>query len=321
MKPIFRSTIFALILVIGQAFGGFIISPLFSFFHIPLPAAIVLGQVIVLLLPTIIYFLITKQSVKEVLKLNLIGPLEIIIIIAIGIFSYPVACFVGVAANLIFPNVISKVMFELNGLPLIAQLGIMALTPAICEEITVRGVILSGYKNVNHIVSAVVTGLIFGILHMNFQQFFYAFLLGVLLASLVHITNSIFASMLCHFTFNGIQVFLLYFVTGTQKFTKASNTDVNALGTTEKLIALVALFIVAVIFGAIVGLLLWALTGVNKNKKRIRENTPINCYDFSDNAEMKLVLGEKKESIFNWPLAVIVVIFAFIQVLDLCFSK
>ena len=316
LKPIFRSTIFALILVIGQAFGGFIISPIFKFFHVSLPVAIVLGQIIVLLIPTIIYFIVTKQSVKEVLKLNSIGFLDVIIIIAIGICSQPIAMFIGFAANLFFPNVISKVMLDIVTLPLAAKLGIMALTPAICEEITVRGIILSGYKNVNHVVSAIITGFIFGILHMNLQQFFYAFALGVLLAYLVHITNSIFASMLCHFTFNGISTLLTSLVSTQTDLSKAGAPDINKIGSFEKIAALVMLFIVAVIFAAIVGLLIWALIGVNKNKKLKRQFTIESMSDVGFNEEMSFVLKEPKESIFNWPLAAIVVTFIVVQVMD-----
>jgi len=321
VKPIFRSTIFALILVIGQAFGGFILSPIFKLFHIPLPAAIVLGQVIVLLIPTIVYFLITKQSVKEVLRLNPIGFFDILIIVGIGIFAQPIAWLLGFAANIFFPNVISDVMLQMGSLPLIVKLVIMAITPAICEEITVRGVILSGYKNVNHVVSAVVTGCIFGILHMNFQQFFYAFALGVLLAYLVHITNSIFASMLCHFTFNTIPTLLTLLIPAQDKVTQTGASDISKFTSYQLIFVLVVLFILALISAVIVGGLVCALVFVNKDRKHIREAKAINCYDFSDNRETSLVLSDQKESVFNWPLAVIVVIFAFIQVLELFFSK
>jgi len=283
---------------------------------VSLPVAIVLGQIIVLLIPTIIYFIVTKQSVKEVLKLNSIGFLDVIIIIAIGICSQPIAMFIGFAANLFFPNVISKVMLDIVTLPLAAKLGIMALTPAICEEITVRGIILSGYKNVNHVVSAIITGFIFGILHMNLQQFFYAFALGVLLAYLVHITNSIFASMLCHFTFNGISTLLTSLVSTQTDLSKAGAADISKIGSFEKIAALVMLFIVAVIFAAIVGLLIWALIGVNKNKKLKRQLNIESMSDVGLNEEMSFVLKEPKESIFNWPLAVIVVTFIVVQVMD-----
>lgn len=316
VKPIFRSTLFALILVIGQAFGGYIISPIFKFFHVSMPVAIVLGQIIVLLIPTIIYFIVTKQSVKEVLKLNSLGVLDVIIIIAIGICSQPIAMFIGFAANLFFPNVISKVMLEITTIPLLARIAIMALTPAICEEITVRGIILSGYKNVNHIVSAVITGFIFGILHMNLQQFFYAFALGVLLAYLVHITNSIFASMLCHFTFNGISTLLTSLVAAQSNLTKVGTADISKIGSFEKIAALVMLFIIAVIFAAIVGLLIWALIGVNKGKKLRRELTIEEVPDVAINEEISFILKEPKESIFNWPFAAIIVIFIVAQAMD-----
>ena len=107
---------------------------------------------------------------------------------------------IGTLSSMFFPNLISKVVFEMNSLPLITKLAVIALTPAICEEITVRGIFLSGYKKVDIKISALMSGLIFGILHMNMQQFFYAFALGVLLAYLVHITN-------CDFFFNDLPLY------------------------------------------------------------------------------------------------------------------
>lgn len=53
-------------------------------------------------------------------------------------------------------------------------------------------------------------GLIFGIIHMNPNQFVYAFAMGTLFAYVVYITNSIFASMICHFLFNGTSTSLAY---------------------------------------------------------------------------------------------------------------
>ena len=42
--------------------------------------------------------------------------------------------------------------------------------PAITEEITIRGVVLAGYDDENIFVSAVVTGLFFGIMHLDGQR-------------------------------------------------------------------------------------------------------------------------------------------------------
>jgi len=310
MKPIFRSSLFALFLVLGQAFGGYLLHPIFSLLHLPLYASLVLGQVIILIVPSIIYFYVTKLPIKETLRLNKIGILDIVIIIALGIFIQPAAMFIGTLASMFFPNLISKVVFEMNSLPLITKLVVIALTPAICEEITMRGIFLSGYKKVDIKIAALMSGLIFGILHMNMQQFFYAFALGVLLAYLVHITNSIFASMLCHFTFNGFQTLLSAFAF---KMAKAQGVipgqqDIKSLPMISKVSVLVVLFVFAAIFTAISWALLMALIQLNKDKKLKKQN-------ISEDAilpEDKFNTGEAQESIFNWPFIASIVVFVIV---------
>jgi len=48
-------------------------------------------------------------------------------------------------------------------------------------------------------------GLFFGIIHLNPQQFSYAFVLGVIFAYMVYYTRSIWAGILPHFIFNASQ--------------------------------------------------------------------------------------------------------------------
>jgi len=312
MKPIFRSSLFGLFLVIGEAFGGYLLHPIFSFFNLPIYATIVLGQVIILIIPSIIYFYVTKLPIRETLRLNPIGILDIIIIIALGIFIQPAAMFIGTLASMFFPNLISKVIFEMNSLPLITNLIVIALTPAICEEITVRGIFLSGYKKVDIKISALMSGLIFGILHMNMQQFFYAFALGVLLAYLVHITNSIFSSMICHFTFNGFQILLSALVLKMAKVkgTLPAQQDMRYLPLNSKVSILVDLFFFAIIFTAIAAALFMALLQINYNRKVKREQK----LNLSKNriCENILNLEQNQESIFNWPFITSIFVFAIV---------
>lgn len=52
----------------------------------------------------------------------------------------------------------------------------------------------------------------FGCMHMNLNQFIYAFALGVYLAFLVEATGSVFSSMLAHFTLNATSTVMSYFL-------------------------------------------------------------------------------------------------------------
>jgi hypothetical protein len=81
-----------------------------------------------------------------------------------------------------------------------------------------RGVILGNYKHVSIKKAALMNGLMFGILHLNINQFVYAFVLGVVMAYIVYYTGSIFPSMLLHFCINGISAFASWVVQVFSKY-------------------------------------------------------------------------------------------------------
>ena len=109
-------------------------------------------------------------------------------------------------SQLVFPNNVATVITAIIDTPYLLFLLLFAVMPAITEEITIRGVVLAGYDDENIYVSAVVTGLFFGIMHLDGQQFLYAVALGIILALVVRITKSIFSSMIIHFIINGTSV-------------------------------------------------------------------------------------------------------------------
>ena len=55
------------------------------------------------------------------------------------------------------------------------------------------------------------SSLLFGLMHMNFNQAPYAFALGVAMAVLVEATGSLWSSVLMHVIFNAQSVLLMYF--------------------------------------------------------------------------------------------------------------
>jgi len=86
-------------------------------------------------------------------------------------------------------------------------LALLALTPAICEEVVFRGVLLAGIRGrASPVRLAVFNGLVFGAFHISFESAF-RFLptawLGFILAWAVLATRSIWVGILMHFVNNG----------------------------------------------------------------------------------------------------------------------
>jgi sodium transport system permease protein len=92
---------------------------------------------------------------------------------------------------------------------LLVTLLLMALTPAICEEALFRGPILRGLRSqLSPLAAAVVTGLLFGVFHVDVWRVIPTGLLGVILSLIALRTGSIAPAMLTHFLNNACLVTL-----------------------------------------------------------------------------------------------------------------
>lgn len=303
MKPILRSNLFAMIIIINVIFGGILLSLIFRLLRIPVGGQLVLQEVILLIIPVIIFFIITKLPIKETLKINRINPLQIVIIIGIAIFVQPLAQIIGILSQFLSRDYVGSTMANIYAFPMITKLGIIALTPAICEELVFRGVVFSGYKNVNIIKASIMTGLFFGIFHLNLEQFFYAFAMGVLLTYLVYITNSIFASITLHFVFNGLQVVMQYMASAivAKSGTKAISS-ISSLPSKEVISVIVMELIIVFIFTPFAGFLIWQLKKVSEKRNRL----PLKA---SADYSAKLWGINSFKELINWPVAVIMTLF------------
>ena len=78
----------------------------------------------------------------------------------------------------------------------------VALLPAFVEEFVFRGVFYQTYRKSSMKAALVLSGLLFGCMHMNFNQFLYTFVFGMILVFMMEATGSIVTSMICHFLLN-----------------------------------------------------------------------------------------------------------------------
>ncbi len=103
---------------------------------------------------------------------------------------------------------------------LFTQIVLFALVPAICEETLFRGFILSafrdkktfGQKNEKHVMFAIVgSGILFGIMHLDFIRIIPTSILGMVMAYNVYKSKSIFTSVGIHFFNNLLSVLSVNF--------------------------------------------------------------------------------------------------------------
>jgi membrane protease YdiL (CAAX protease family) len=79
---------------------------------------------------------------------------------------------------------------------------VLALLPAVFEEITFRGVIAFNLTGLTPVKAAVLNGLYFGLAHLSLQQMPYTFFLGIVLYVLLRYSGSILAPVIMHLIIN-----------------------------------------------------------------------------------------------------------------------
>jgi hypothetical protein len=234
----------------------------------------------------------------------------IVIVVGIGFLAQPIAMFLSLITQFVFPNRISQVVASLNEIPFIIRLGAIALTPAICEEITMRGVVLAGYNNISVRKAAIMTGMFFGMLHLDGNQLLYAFALGIVFAYLVRITNSIYTSMICHFIINGSQVVLQAVSTkimelSGQQVDAVQQAGLSSLTTAQLINTFFALLTGAIISIGLIVMLMQKLMKIHRVKSL--SNTLRNIDSMEETVGSNVEKAEGR--VFNWPVYIYIIIF------------
>lgn len=283
----FRGNLFFLITMIILIAGSVVLAGLGLTSSLSEALSIVLPEVIFLLVPALIYIMLSGNDRKAKFRFNKLGIVNALIIILIVLFAYPISQVLGIITQLLFKDNISETLEGLSSIGLIGQMLVIALTPAICEEIVFRGVVLSEYKRINIKYAAIANGFIFALFHLNPYQFLYTFFIGIILAYLVYITDSFFAGVLGHFTFNGVQVILAFIFSSS---VKSGSDNVNAAtnaNLTDTIVMVILVAIIAIVSISIIYFLIKLLRRRNEDKIKM--------------TRYFLVEGD---GILNWPLFV-----------------
>lgn len=94
---------------------------------------------------------------------------------------------------------------------LLLTLVLTAVLPGLCEEFLHRGVLLNGLTKQFGVQRAVLlVSILFGLMHMNVGQFFFAAVLGWFLCMAVLSAKSLWVGVIIHFTNNAISVYMSY---------------------------------------------------------------------------------------------------------------
>lgn len=305
MKKVSKAHIYFLIILMLQLFLP--VNLVFKAFNVKdIKLMLFINHIIIFILPAIIYIIMTRQSFKSVLKLNKLYFKDALWIILLAFVCQPIMAFFSVISQFIFENEIGNFMTEIVNSPYIILLLLVAVLPAISEEITIRGIVLSGYEYKNTYLACAMTGLLFGIMHLDPQQFLYATVLGFILALVVRVTNSIFASALIHFIINGTSITLQKIMSLINQnnvvVEEAADISIRSMPLATKLSLASVYGVLAVVFSIFAYFIIRKIAKLNIRRGIISESN----IDIKEN--------KSKENVFNIPFIMIIILYILIMI-------
>lgn len=221
---------------------------------------------LILLVPALIFVFAGRTKLSEVFTFRKIKITSVLMIILFVYLSMPLVTTINAFSMLFSENAVAGISTDVLEMPFLLMLFLMGIYGPVCEELVFRGIVHSGYrKSASALQAMFFSALLFGLMHMNFNQALYAFAIGFMLVLLKEATGSILAPIIYHVVFNSHTVVLMYIY---QKWMPNIELEAarDAMDTKTLLTTMSAVMVVAAITTALgVCVLVWIAN--NENRK------------------------------------------------------
>jgi len=170
-------------------------------------------EIMLVLAPCLIWTRLARVRVQSAFSLYRPPAIAWLGAALVGAGGWAVASSVGWAQQIVLPTpremyeAMRAMLFPDPLRPLLLDLVVLALAPAICEEILFRGALFGSLRpRIGTAWSVVLTGFLFGAFHMSLHRFLPTAVLGMMLAVIAARTGSVLPGMLIHFIHNTIVI-------------------------------------------------------------------------------------------------------------------
>ena len=173
--------------------------------------------------------------------------------------------------NAIQSDVVNPIQNLINSTDMILNLIIISIIAPIFEEIIFRKLLIDRTIKYGARISIILSATLFGLMHGNLNQFFYAFLLGGFFAYVYIKTGKIIYTILMHIILNLIgSVLSLFVVESVNAITQGTYTAFDA----GIILGFVLFIIIATLIG-LYGLIKYRKTNLAKIKAKIELANPL----------------------------------------------
>lgn len=168
--------------------------------------SLLLSQLIVLV-PAVLFLFGTRTDPGRLIAHNRPKFTMALLVVVFTFLCMPAIIAVNAFSMLFVDNEVAGLQSYMLSVPWWQILLMVGIIGPVSEEFVFRGVIYHGYKTSQRFVgSMLLSALLFGLTHLNFNQMSYAVLVGIVSVLLLEGSGSIFYSMLFHICINTTNV-------------------------------------------------------------------------------------------------------------------
>ena len=158
-----------------------------------------------LLLAALLYIKVTHKKFGTDLQVKRYKISSFFLSLLLLMVASPMASWLNVLSQLFAKNETSGAIYDITqNVPMWLAVLIIGCLPGFVEETIYRGILFSAFRKRSVLTGVIISGLSFGLMHMNFNQILYAIYLGIVFALLVEATGSSVSTMILHVQFNAL---------------------------------------------------------------------------------------------------------------------
>lgn len=224
----------------------------------------------VVLIPALAAVLYSGEKFSVLIPLRKIQISSVLLIVVYVVTLFPLVAFVNSISMLFVENTVTAISDDVLAMPMWVMLLSIGIFGPFVEEVVFRGVILQSYQRTGRIVGSIVlSSILFGMMHMNFNQFAYGAVMGVMLALLYEATGTVLATFIAHAVFNSIEVVMMFVNSDAlDEASELANDYIGELGGTATAIIYHAyLFLAAVMFTTLAILIVRKISDIEGRKE------------------------------------------------------
>ncbi|MCR4566498.1 MAG: CPBP family intramembrane metalloprotease [Pseudobutyrivibrio sp.] len=191
---------------------------MFAVSHIPVVAQLFSNILVrslimyaLMMVPVLLYTVVKGDKFLASFGFKKVRAVTLLLTVLLVVAAYPMIMLANFVSQLFVPNTVVQAVGGMKGVPVVSIVLSVAVLAPFAEELVMRGFFANRFRKIIPMAAtAILTGFLFGVLHMNLNQFCYAWVIGIIAAYVCIGSGSIYPSMLIHMIFNGFNVWMLF---------------------------------------------------------------------------------------------------------------